>query len=144
MKAQLEAMRGGLIVSCQADPSTPLGAPQVLAALAEAAQRGGAVGIRANGPENVAAISRTVSIPLIAINKVVRPGSEVYITPAFEDALAVYHAADPPPAIIAFDATACPRFDIGDWRKLLRQIQSDLGMLAMADISTLDEGLAAA
>lgn len=140
----LEAMHGGLIVSCQAEAGTPLGSPAVLAALAAAAERGGAVGIRANGPENLAAVCAAVRIPVIGIYKVVRPGSEVYITPTFEDARCVRQAGDPPPAVIALDATPRPRPDGEDWRGLLRRIQTELGALAMADISTFAEGVAAA
>jgi N-acylglucosamine-6-phosphate 2-epimerase len=140
----LAALRGGLIVSCQAEQGTPLGTPAVLSALAAAAVRGGAVGIRANGPENIAAISRVVSVPLIGIHKVVTAGSDVYITPTFADAQAVHAAANPPPAIIAFDATDRLRADRGDWRTLLRRIRTELGALAMADIATVAEGRAAA
>ncbi|HZO91467.1 MAG TPA: N-acetylmannosamine-6-phosphate 2-epimerase [Chthonomonadaceae bacterium] len=137
-----DSLRGGLIVSCQAEAGTPLGTPEVLAALAAAAERGGAVGIRANGPQNLAAIGASVRVPVIGIYKVVRPPSEVYITPTFAEARAIHAAARP--AIIAFDATPRPRPDDEDWRTLLRRIQTELGALAMADISTLEEGVAAA
>jgi len=140
----MDRLRGGLIVSCQAETGTPLGAPGVLAALAAAAVRGGAAGIRANGPDNIAAITRAVDVPVIAIYKVVSPGSEVYITPTFEDARAVHAAGDPPPAIVAFDATGRRRCDAGEWRTLLGRIRNDLGALAMADVSTHAEGIAAA
>lgn len=140
----LRALFGGLIVSCQADAGSPLGSPAILAALAAAAELGGAAGIRANGPANIGAITRAVTIPVIGIYKVVSPGSDVYITPTFADAEAVHAAGDPPPAIIALDATGRTRIDGGDWRTLLRRIQTDLGALAMADIATVEEGLAAA
>lgn len=140
----LGSMRGGLIVSCQAEVGTPLGTPEVLAVLAAAAERGGAVGIRANSPQNLAAICAAVNIPVIGIYKVVRPPSEVYITPTFADARCVHEAGNPPPAILAFDATPRPRPDGEDWRILLQRIRSELGALAMADISTFEEGIAAA
>lgn len=144
MPFHLEPLRHGLVVSCQAQPGTPLDSPGVLAALAAAAELGGAVAIRANGPHNVAAITRAVQIPVIALNKVVYSDSEVYITPCFAEASAVYASGDPPPAIIAFDATPRPRPQGEDWRVLLNRIQGELGALAMADIATLEEGLAAA
>lgn len=143
-RVDLDRMRGGLIVSCQAEATTLLGTPQVLAALAKAAEQGGAVGIRANGPQNIAAIGKVVQIPVIGIYKVVRPGSDVYITPTFEDAAEVFYAAEPPPSIIAFDATSRPRHQGETWPVLMRRIQTELGAMAMADISTLEEGLAAA
>src|SRR5579884_1865193 len=100
----LENLRGGLIVSCQAEAGMPLGSPEVLAALAAAAERGGAAGIRANGPQNLAAICAAVRVPVIAIYKVVSPDSDVYITPTFEAARQAYAACESPPAILAFDA----------------------------------------
>jgi N-acylglucosamine-6-phosphate 2-epimerase len=143
-KEILQTLRNGLIVSCQAQAGTPLGSPEVLAALAAAAERGGAVGIRANGPQNLAAICPAVRVPVIGIYKVADPAGKVTITPTFAAAQAIYEAAAPPPAIIAFDATSRPRPQGEDWRTLLRRIQTELGALAMADISTFEEGIAAA
>jgi N-acylglucosamine-6-phosphate 2-epimerase len=140
----LQDLKGGLIVSCQADPSTPLGHPQVLAALAAAAEQGGAVGIRANAPANIAAISKQVSVPIIAIYKQMYPDFEVYITPTPQAAQEVFSCCTPSPAIIAFDATSRPRPNGHTWQEILRFIQNELGALAMADISTFEEGLAAA
>lgn len=142
--ADLDSLRGGLIVSCQAEAGTPLGTPGVLAALAAAAERGGAVGIRANGPANLTAICAAVRVPVIGLYKVVQPPSEVYITPTFAAAQAVREAGDPPPAIIAFDATPRPRPEGETMPTLLQRIQTELGALAMADISTFEEGVAAA
>ncbi|CCW33964.1 putative N-acetylmannosamine-6-phosphate epimerase [Chthonomonas calidirosea] len=140
----LQRLKGGIIVSCQANPSTPLGRPEVLAALAAAAEQGGAVGIRADGPANVAAIAELVSVPIIAIYKQVHPGFEVYITPTPQAAQEVFACSTPSPAIIAFDATDRPRPNGYTWQEILRFIQNELGALAMADISTFEEGLAAA
>ena len=42
-------MRGGLVVSVQAAPGSPLAAPEHLAAIARAVEAGGAVGIRTEG-----------------------------------------------------------------------------------------------
>lgn len=138
----LDKLRGGLIVSCQAEAGTPLGQPEILAALAAAAERGGAVGIRANGPENLMAVCAAVQIPVLGIYKVVRPESEVTITPTFADAEQICRAAHPP--IIAFDATPRPRPSGEDWCLLLKRLQTELNVLVMADISTYEEGMAAA
>ncbi len=135
----LESIRGGLVVSCQAPEDTPLGQPEVLAALAEAAVRGGAVGIRANLPQNIRAIRRLVSVPIIGIYKQVLGGYPVYITPTFEHARAVVEAgAD----IVAVDATARERPE--PLPALIRRIREELRVPVMADISTLEEGIAAA
>jgi len=133
----LEQLRGGLIVSCQASPESPLYGPSLMAAMAAAAVQGGAVGIRANGPEDIAAIRARVTVPIIGLWKQHHPGSAVYITPTPEAARAVARAgAD----LIALDATARPRPGGGTLRDLIAFVHQDLGRLVMADVSTLAEG----
>jgi putative N-acetylmannosamine-6-phosphate epimerase len=135
---QLPQIKGGLIVSCQAPENTPLGKPVVLAALAEAAVRGGAAGIRANLPQNIRAIRELVQVPIIGIYKHTLPNYPVYITPTLEHARAVVEAgAD----IVAIDATDRDRPE--PLHELIRRIHEELGVLVMADISTLEEGIAA-
>lgn len=134
----LEDIRGGLVVSCQAPEETPLGQPVVLAALAEAAVRGGAVGIRANLPQNIRAIRQLVQVPIVGIYKETLPDYPVYITPTFEHARAVVEAgAD----IVAIDATARERPE--PLPQLIQRIHQELRVPVMADISTLEEGMAA-
>jgi N-acylglucosamine-6-phosphate 2-epimerase len=136
---RLTRIKGGLIVSCQAPENTPLGKPVVLAALAEAAVRGGAAGIRANLPQNIRAIRELVQVPIIGIYKHTLPDYPVYITPTLEQARAVVEAgAD----IVAIDATARDRPE--PLQELIQRIHEELGVPVMADISTLDEGVAAA
>lgn len=135
-----ERLRGGLIVSCQALPHEPLFGAEIMARLAVAAQNGGAIGIRANSPVDIAAIHAVCSLPLIGLSKVELPGSDVYITPTLADALAVAMAgAD----IIALDATARPRPEGGDAAGFIRRVQEATGHPVLADISTEDEALAA-
>ena len=98
----LERMRGGLVVSVQAAPGSPLAAPEHLAAIARAVEAGGAVGIRTEGVETIRAIREAVGVPVIGLVKRRTPGTEVYITPELADALAVAEAgAD----LVAVDAT---------------------------------------
>jgi len=132
-------LRGGLIVSCQALAHEPLYGSEIMARMALAAQEGGAVGIRANTPSDIRAIRAAVSLPLIGLYK---DGSEgVYITPTFMHARAVAEAgAD----IIAIDATLRPRPDGSRVEDLIGVIHRELGKPVMADISTLEEGVAAA
>jgi len=133
-----QKIKGGLIVSCQAPENTPLGKPVVLAALAEAAVRGGAAGIRANLPQNIRAIRELVQVPIIGIYKHTLPNYPVYITPTLEHARAVVEAgAD----IVAIDATDRGRPE--PLHELIRRIHEELGVPVMADISTLEEGIAA-
>lgn len=130
----------GLIVSCQAKPGSPLRNSQVQAAMARAAEVGGAVGIRANGVEDIRAIRQLVKLPIIGINKITHDGYDVFITPTLESARQVAAAgAD----IIAMDATLRNRPDGLSTAQAIKQYKSELGKLIMADISTLEEGLAA-
>jgi putative N-acetylmannosamine-6-phosphate epimerase len=71
----IRRLRGGLVVSCQAGPDEPLFGAAHMAALAKAALQGGAVGIRSNGPEDIAAIRAAVALPIIGIYKVDIPAS---------------------------------------------------------------------
>lgn len=128
----------GLIVSCQAGVDSPLHGPLFMSAMAKCAEMGGAVGIRANGPEDIKAIREKVSLVIIGIYKIVLPGYPVYITPTFESAREVARAgAD----IIACDATRRERpIPFVD---LAKMIHEELGLKVMADISTYEEGMRA-
>ena len=129
----------GLIVSCQARADNPLHGPQFMGAMALAARDGGAVGIRANGPADVAAV-QAVGLPVIGIHKVFSDDFPVYITPNFEAAAAISAAGA---GIIALDCTERRRH--GEHPSvLIRRIQEEIGAEVFADISTLDEGLKAA
>ncbi len=130
---------GKLIVSCQALPSEPLYGSAIMAAMAVAARQGGACAIRANTPEDIAAIRASVDLPIIGLYKVDVPGYDVYITPRVGDAVAVANAGGD---IIAIDATDRPHPE-GSLNRFIQQIQQETGRLVMADISTFEEGLAA-
>ncbi|TDD70411.1 putative N-acetylmannosamine-6-phosphate 2-epimerase [Jiangella aurantiaca] len=125
-----------IVVSCQAGPDNPLHGPGPMALMARAAEAGGAAGIRANGPADVAAISAAVSVPVLGINKTSdRDG--VYITPTFETAAAVVKAGA---TVVALDGTARPRPDGGSLADLVAEIHDRLGVPVMADVDTLDAG----
>jgi len=140
MNDLIESLRGGLIVSCQAAEGTPLHGSHIMAAMARAAEIGGAVGIRADGPSDIRAIKQSVNLPVIGINKIGRSDTEPYITPTLEAAKEILDAgAD----IIALDATLRPR-KTGIRPADLIALVKALGVAVMADISTLEEGIAAA
>jgi len=136
----VEQLRGGLIVSCQARPEEPLYGSQIMAAMAKAAAIGGAVGIRVNTPEDIRAIRAAVSLPLIGLYKITTPKYAVYITPSTSAAQQVAVAgAD----IIAIDATPRKRASGETFKEIIDYIHNHLNKLVMADISTLEEGIAA-
>jgi putative N-acetylmannosamine-6-phosphate epimerase len=131
--------KGALVVSCQARADNPLHGPVYMSAMAQAAEAGGARGIRANGAADVAAIRTVTSLPIIGIAKVWDDRFPVYITPGFEQAEQIAKAgAD----IIGLDATPRPRN--GDpVERLIGRIRTELGKEVFADIATLEEGRAA-
>lgn len=133
----LSKLEHGLIVSCQSAP--PLSGPQFAGPIAQAAVLGGAVGIRVNGPADVAAVRALVDVPIIGIFKQRHPDYQIYITPTLEAALAVIEAgAD----IVALDGSPAPRPDGRSLAEVIAAIH-ERGALVMADISTLEEGLGA-
>ncbi len=134
----IEQVRNGLIVSCQALPNEPLYGADIMARMALAAWQGGAAGIRANGADDIRAIRKAVPLPIIGIHKDGDAG--VYITPTLSHARVVVEAgAD----MVALDATQRSRPDGSSVAELVENIHSELGRLVMADVSTLEEALAA-
>ncbi|MDR1203652.1 MAG: N-acetylmannosamine-6-phosphate 2-epimerase [Tannerellaceae bacterium] len=101
-KALLESFKNGLIVSCQVQHDDPVYSEEFVVKMAIAAQWGGAVGIRANTPEQIRAIKKEVDLPLIGLWKIWHDDTDVFITPTLDAAKAVWQAgAD----IIAIDCT---------------------------------------
>ncbi len=141
----LDGIRGRLIVSCQARPGEPLYGPQYMAEMAKAASLGGAGGIRANGAADILAIRAAVRLPIIGIQKRRVEGYGAFITPSGEDAAAVAAAGS---AMIAVEGTSLsrPPDSLGRiWTipEIVEYIHTELGLPAMADVSTEDEGMAA-
>lgn len=130
--------RGGLIVSCQAPDGTAFRDPQSMARFASAAVQGGAVGIRANGADDIRAIKQQATVPIIGIDKQVHHDGKILITSSFEGARGVVNAgAD----IVALDCTSRGRRE-GAFERLAR-IKSELGVPVMADIATVEEAVTA-
>ena len=142
MHAQPVPLPRGLIVSCQAYEGEPLFGASIMAAMARAALEGGAVGIRANGPADIAAIRAVTKRPIIGLYKLRAPGSPVYITPTRAAATAVAEAGCD---IIAVDVTPRPRPNGETLAELIDYIHAVLGKPVMADVSCVEDAdLAAA
>lgn len=136
----IQALQGGLVVSCQAPADSPLHEPSVIAAIAHASVLQGAVGVRIDTPAHVQAVRQRVDVPIIGLWKRQIEGSEVYITPQFIHAQAIARAgAD----IIAIDATRRPRPEGETVDTLIQQIHDYLGKPVMADVDTLEGAIAA-
>ncbi|MCA9839095.1 MAG: N-acetylmannosamine-6-phosphate 2-epimerase [Trueperaceae bacterium] len=130
----------GLIVSCQAPKGTALEGSIYMAAMAKAAEAGGAVALRANGPDDIRAIKQVSQLPVIGLWKQEIEGFEPYITPTLASAQAIAEAGSD---IIALDATLRPHPE-GSMTQFLQQVKADLRLPIFADVSSLEEGLAAA
>jgi len=141
-RLDLEALRGGLIVSVQAPEGSPMRHPEVIAAMAEASLRNGAVGVRLESPEHIGAVRRRCPEALIiGLWKRSFPGSSVYITPRWQEIRAVWAAgAD----VVAIDATERPRPDGESLEVLVSRAGEELGAPLMADIDSVANGLRAA
>lgn len=132
----IQGLAGGLVVSCQAYPGEPLRDPQMMSRIAQAAVLGGALGIRAQGVEDIALIHNTVPVPQIGLWKVGADG--VFITPSLGHALAVAEAGA---EIVAVDGTRRPRPDGLTLSQTIDAIHEQTGALVMADVGDVDDAL---
>jgi N-acylglucosamine-6-phosphate 2-epimerase len=134
----IKSLRGGLIVSCQAYPGEPLRDPRAMSLIAQSVAAGGAVGIRAQGLDDIRLIHETVRLPQIGLWKVGTDG--VFITPTLEHALAVIAAGA---EIVAIDGTRRPRLDGLSLAQTISAIHDRTGALVMADAGSFEDGIAA-
>ena len=65
----MSALKGGLIVSCQASTGEPLAKPEHITAISLTVLRGGARALRLEGVENIRAVRAEVEVPIIGITK---------------------------------------------------------------------------
>lgn len=141
MRKEIEYIKGGLIVSCQALPEEPLHSAYIMGRMAAAAKEGGAVGIRANTKADIAEIKKTVDLPIIGIVKRNYPDSKIYITPTMQE---VDELMEVEPEIIALDATGDVRPGGMHLEEFYHQIRSKYpNQKLMADCSTVEEALQA-
>jgi N-acylglucosamine-6-phosphate 2-epimerase len=125
---------GSVVVSCQAGASSPMHGPTFMAAMAQAAELGGARGFRVEGPADVAAVRAVTALPVIGIKKGERDANRVFITGSFRDAEAVVRAgAD----IVALDATDRPRPGQDSLAELVARIHGELGVPVLGDVDTV-------
>lgn len=139
---RINSLKGRLIVSCQALSQEPLHSSFIMGRMAKAALEGGAGGIRANTPEDIAEIRKNVDLPIIGIIKKDYPGSDVYITPTMAEVNALTAMGQNRPDIIALDATGRPRPAGLSLDALYAQIRRQYPeQLLMADCSCLEEAV---
>lgn len=140
----IERLKNKVVVSVQAMPSEPLYLEKCLAAMMKSVVKGGAGGLRVAGVRDVRNAKTLFDIPVIGITKPdVIPANYkeiVYITPTLDDVISLVDAgAD----IIAFDGTQRPRPNKAVLGDMIKYIHINK-RIAMADISTYEEGIEAA
>lgn len=135
----MNKIKGGLIVSCQAEESEPLHSSFIMSKMALAAKVGGAVAIRANGIEDIIAIKETVDLPIIGLMKVVYENQERYITPTFKEINALIEVGVD---IIALDVTLRDGYTLEMYKEIADYAHKH-DTLVMADVSNIEEGLVA-
>ena len=137
-----EVLNKGLIVSVQAPWGSPMRDPDVIASMAEASLRNGAVGVRLESPEHIGAVRRRCPEALIiGLWKCTFPDSSVYITPGWSEIQAVWSAgAD----VIALDATERVRPGGQSLADLIQRARQELKAPLMADVDSVQNGLTAA
>lgn len=128
-------MKKGLVVSCQALDNEPLHSSFIMGKMALAAEIGGAIGIRANGVDDILEIQKNTSLPIIGIIKINYPNLDSYITPTLKE---VEELIKLNIEIIALDATK--QADITLLESLKQKFPKQK---FMADISTVEEGIRA-
>ncbi|MBD7949845.1 N-acetylmannosamine-6-phosphate 2-epimerase [Oerskovia rustica] len=139
----LVALRGGLVVSCQAYPGEAMRDPRTMTQVALAAVRGGAVGIRVQGVADVEHVTHAfaelgITAPVTGLWKDGTDG--VFITPTLRHAAAVAHAGA---TIVAIDGTRRPRPDGLSLAQTVARLREQSSALVMADCGSLDDALAA-
>ena len=139
----VEEIRGKIVVSVQAMPDEPLYKEECMQAMMASVINGGAGALRVAGARDVRN-AKKFNVPVIGLTKPKELPSNwreiVYITPGLKEVNELIEAgAD----IIAFDGTMRKRPDGSSIEELIKHIH-DAGRQAMADISTLEEGINAA
>lgn len=141
MENVLGKIKGTVVVSVQAMPSEPLYLEKCMVAMMKSVINGGAGGLRVAGIRDIANAKRLFSLPIIGITKPDKIPSNfkeiVYITPTIKDVIDVINAgAD----IVAFDGTQRKRPNNEKLHDLIKYIHIKK-KVAMADVSTIEEGL---
>ena len=135
----IDDLKGKIIVSCQAMSGEPLYEENCMLAMMSSVVNGGAAGLRVAGGRDVRNAKKYFNLPVIGLTKPEKLPENwrevVYITPTIKG---VDDLIDAGADIIAFDGTLRERKSgLNDY---IIRIHSS-GRLAMADISTLDEGV---
>jgi N-acylglucosamine-6-phosphate 2-epimerase len=134
-------LQRGLIVSCQAEENDIFDSSEFIVAFAEAAEIGGAVGVRIRGAANIKAVRKAVRLPIIGITDATFPNGEMLITGTLEEIEMIGSSgAD----LVALDGTGRLRPNGLDGPAMIAEAKRRFSTSLIADVATHDEGIAAA
>ena len=139
MNELLRQLKGGMIVSCQAEGDDPFNSnPEYMALFARAAEMGGAIGIRTQGIEKLKAIKRVTKLPVIGLLKSQFPDGTVCITGSFNEVEQLIAAGSD---IVAIDGTFRKRVGLTG-PEFIGEVKKRYGCIVLADIATFEEAKA--
>lgn len=139
MNKLIEQLKGGMIVSCQAEGDDPFNAnPEYMALFARAAEMGGAIGIRTQGIAKLEAIKRVTKLPVIGLLKGQFADGTVKITGSYSEVEQLINANSD---IVAIDGTFREREGLTG-PDFIREVKKRYGCLVLADIATYAEAKA--
>lgn len=136
----IQILKGKVVVSSQAMPDEPFYDETCMKAMMQSVVNGGASALRVAGARDVK-LAKTFNLPVIGLTKPDKLPENwrdiVYITPGLKEVQELINAnAD----IIAFDGTSRIRPDGSSLKEIIELIHA-FNKLAMADISTYEEGV---
>lgn len=136
----ITSLKRRIVVSSQAMPNEPFYDDKCMFAMMQSAINGGASALRVAGTRDIK-LAKNFNVPIIGLTKPDKLPENwkevVYITPGIKEVTELIQAnAD----IIAFDGTSRLRPDKSTLKEIIDLIHSK-NKLAMADISTFEEGI---
>lgn len=135
IREMLDGLDGGLVVSCQARPGNPLHGASPMVMMAQAAELGGARGLRIDGPVNVAAVTAMTTLPVLATHRIEHLDSRITITPTSRTAEDILAAGA---KLVALDATNRRRPNDEQLGDIISTIHA-AGAVAMGDLAHIDD-----